>query len=458
MIDTEVIFQITSVASIIVLCIAFNIIVKEFKESDKSNLFKNMLLSTTIIILVIIDVQQGYVFTFSKEICIIGMLAIYCNIVYNVNWFENIMYTSAYMYLYDIINYSLYWVTLGFEKDYDAGYLDVKTFILSTVFLVMLTKVIRKFKNIESHKLYYIFIAVAIIGNLITIIFTLMVGKSVFYSNNQFLNIGGTIISSMLPWIMIVCNIALILVVKKIIKDVNVKAENKVIKEKMNMQYNYYLGLQESQNKVKRLYHDINNHMICMKNICESKHTTDAYIESINKDIKDYNSMFNTGNMILDIVLNEKKFICENSNIHLFCDMNFSKCDFIEMIDVCSIFSNILDNAIEACNKISDANISKSIKIRGTIVKKYFVIKCENSKIDKVVVKKNKLITTKKDKEFHGIGIESVKNSLKKYDGELEFKDLENEFIVKIYIPLQENMTVGELKRPLGSSVLKKII
>ena len=63
-----------------------------------------------------------------------------------------------------------------------------------------------------------------------------------------------------------------------------------------------------------------------------------------------------------------------------------------------------------------------------------------------------------KDKEFHGIGIESVKNSLKKYDGELEFKDLENEFIVKIYIPLQENMTVGELKLPLGSSVLKKII
>ena len=121
------------------------------------------------------------------------------------------------------------------------------------------------------------------------------------------------------------------------------------------MQYKYYLNLQESQNKIKKLYHDINNHLVCVKSIYESKEVGDKYIEGISEELKAYENIFNTQNMILDIILNEKKNICNDKNIDLYCNMNFSKCDFIDMIDVCSIFSNILDNSIEACEKISDS-------------------------------------------------------------------------------------------------------
>lgn len=203
------------------------------------------------------------------------------------------------------------------------------------------------------------------------------------------------------------------------------------------MQYKYYLGLQESQSKVKRLYHDINNHMICMKSICENKDMADKYINSLNKEINGYKNLFNSGNVILDIILNEKKSICDKNNIELDCDVNFSKCDFIEMVDICSIFSNILDNAIEASNKILDKNIKKHINIRGTIVKKYFIVKCENNKTNIVVIKKNKFITDKKDKDLHGLGLESIKQSVEKYSGNLEVEDLDNRFIVKLYIPLK---------------------
>ena len=111
------------------------------------------------------------------------------------------------------------------------------------------------------------------------------------------------------------------------------------------------------------------------------------------------------------------------------------------MIDVCSIFSNILDNAIEACNKIK--NDEKYIKIRGTFVKSYYVIRCENSKVNKIKIKNNRIISSKKDKFIHGIGLKSVKSSLKKYDGELEIEDFEDKFLVQIYIPIDKNMTVG---------------
>lgn len=143
----------------------------------------------------------------------------------------------------------------------------------------------------------------------------------------------------------------------------------------------------------------------------------------------------------------KKKAKCNENNISFSCDINFSKCSFIEMTDVCSIFSNILDNAIEACNKIN--NDEKYIKIRGTVVKSYYVIRCENSKINKVKIKNNKIITSKKDKFIHGIGLKSVKSSLKKYDGELEIEDFEGEFLLQIYIPINKNMTVGDEKEPV---------
>lgn len=96
-------------------------------------------------------------------------------------------------------------------------------------------------------------------------------------------------------------------------------------------------------------------------------------------------------------------------------------------------FSNILDNAIEACKKIED---NRYINIRGTIVKSYYIIKCENSKNNEIKIKNKKILTNKKDKFLHGIGLTSMKSSLNKYNGDLKFIDEENKFIINIYIPL----------------------
>jgi sensor histidine kinase regulating citrate/malate metabolism len=231
------------------------------------------------------------------------------------------------------------------------------------------------------------------------------------------------------------------MIVFKTIKDIKEKNEEDLLKEKIDMQYKYYLNLKESQNKVKRIYHDMSNHMICINSMSSDKEDINQYIDGIRKDLDEFKEIYNTGNMILDIILNEKQNNCNKNNIDLLCDVNFSKCDFIEMTDVCSIFSNILDNAIEACNKVSSDK--KCIKIRGTVVKSHYVIRCENSKINKLEIKNNKIVTSKKDKFIHGIGLKSVKSSLKKYDGELEIKDFENKFLLQIYIPLNKNMTVG---------------
>uniref|UniRef100_UPI0022E3F126 ATP-binding protein n=1 Tax=Paraclostridium bifermentans TaxID=1490 RepID=UPI0022E3F126 len=125
--------------------------------------------------------------------------------------------------------------------------------------------------------------------------------------------------------------------------------------------------------------------------------------------------------------------------INFTCDINFSKVNFIKPIDVSSIFDNILDNAIEACDKISNEKIDKYIRIKGTIIKSFFIIKCENSKVNSIKIYKDILLTDKIDKFMHGIGIQSVKSSLEKYNGEILFEDEKNKFMINIYIPLNQN-------------------
>ncbi|GAA0702421.1 ATP-binding protein [Paraclostridium ghonii] len=312
--------------------------------------------------------------------------------------------------------------------------------IISMLINISYINIIKKLKSIDKEKINIIIIIGCIISNFSVAFMNSLPRvlnriKFDFYSEVNGFNINIT------PRLSFLNSMLLLMVVFKTIKDIKEKSEENLLKEKIDMQYKYYLNLQESQNKVKRLYHDMNNHMLCINSMSADKEDINKYIDNIRKDLKQFKEIYNTGNMILDIILNEKQNICNENNIDLICDINFSKCYFIEINDVCSVFSNILDNAIEACNKVSRGE--KYIKVRGTVVKSHYVIMCENSKINKLEIKNNKIITSKKDKFIHGIGLKSVKSSLKKYDGELEIQDFQKKFLLQIYIPLNKNMTVG---------------
>ncbi|MCC0629029.1 MULTISPECIES: ATP-binding protein [unclassified Clostridioides] len=233
-------------------------------------------------------------------------------------------------------------------------------------------------------------------------------------------------------------SIFLILLFKEIIKENRLKSQNELIKNKLDMQYAHYLSIQESHMRVKKLYHDINNHICCIDNLRNNSKEIDEYVNNLKDEIKEFKYIYNTGNMILDIIINEKSKICAKKVIKFTCCINFSKVNFVKPIDVSSIFSNTLDNAIEACDKIIDESSNKYIRIKGTITKSFFVLKCENSKVNHLTFKKNILLTDKMDKFVHGIGIQSIKSSLQKYNGELLFEDNKDEFILNIYIPLNQ--------------------
>ncbi|EMJ4245498.1 sensor histidine kinase [Clostridioides difficile] len=235
--------------------------------------------------------------------------------------------------------------------------------------------------------------------------------------------------------LLIISNMCLVLSIRKSVLDNKKIAEANLIKEKMKIQYTHYINTQRDYMKVRQLHHDIKNHIACIKGVTQSNKDATNYISSIEDELNRYDNSFNTGNMILDIILNEKNKVCKESNIKLLIDINnFEICSFIDTIDICSIFSNIFDNAIEACEKISHSG--KEINLRGTIVNKFYVIRMENTKQNKINVKNNYIKTDKKDTYLHGLGIKSVEDSVSKYNGEVVIEYSEDRFIMKIFVPL----------------------
>lgn len=232
-------------------------------------------------------------------------------------------------------------------------------------------------------------------------------------------------------------NIVLISSLVKILKSNKKYIELTKLQEKINAENKYYSNIKKYYIKTKELNHDMKNHLICIKEMNKKNIDTSNYINNIEKKLDEYSAVFDTGNITLNIILLEKKELCIEKGIDFTININFSDCNFIKEEDTCSIFANALDNAIEACEKIKDDD--KKIKLQGMVLNKFFVIKITNTKSNDILLKNNAFLTTKEDKEFHGLGIKSIKNSLEKYDGAISINFSENLFCLNMMIPIRKS-------------------
>lgn len=173
--------------------------------------------------------------------------------------------------------------------------------------------------------------------------------------------------------------------------------------------------------------HNYKNNIITLAQLVEEESTAEIkkYLnnEIQQLGIKTHYAM--TGNKVIDAVLATKKNSAEHKGINFYADGNIPDKCIVDEIDFTNIIGNLLDNAIEAAEKVENGNVSIVIKPQ----KKFIIIKVKNSYDGN---KNSEMKTTKKDKEFHGIGLKSIKRIVEKYQGEfeLEFKEKEVEATV----------------------------
>ncbi|CEP43582.1 ATP-binding protein [Paraclostridium sordellii] len=440
-----------------------------FKKKGKEN--KNVIFYILLLLIYIIALITGYDpninninYLFDAIICIIW--GIYYHYFYKIGYVQYIILFYLFNIYYDLLSdvvYRILFIIITGCSISSQGALSVSNFefqkiyvysyILIIIIYVILINIINRLQLLSIEKRNYIYLTIALMVNVINIIGRYTLGHYNIGSNtaiNKFFNELRMTVpvlheewayfdQSVIPNLVLASTIIIILLFRKTIKENKLKSQNELMQNKLDMQYAHYLSIQESHMKVKKLYHDINNHICCINKIKNNSREVTDYVNNLKDEIKEFKDINNTGNMILDIIINEKSTICKKKEIKFICDINFSKVNFIKPIDISSIFTNILDNAIEACDKIHDESIDKYIRIKGTITKSFFVLKCENSKVNSIIFNKNRLLTDKMDKFIHGVGTQSIKTSLQKYNGELLFEDQKDKFILNIYIPLSQN-------------------
>ncbi|RDU24464.1 sensor histidine kinase [Anaerosacchariphilus polymeriproducens] len=195
------------------------------------------------------------------------------------------------------------------------------------------------------------------------------------------------------------------------------------------------LSMKDSVQSVRKLQHDWKNHLIELGILIQQNEKEKAldYLEKVNGAIYAVKSFVNTGNMDVDGILNYKLQEAYNQGIHIDFQTNIPEEINISPFDCAIILGNLLDNAIEAAKA---SVIKKFIKGRLSFNKGSLFILLENSYAGNIQCKNDEIITTKSNKENHGLGLKNVKTAVEKYSGTLDLFYNASVFRVEIILYL----------------------
>ncbi|MCR4567501.1 MAG: GHKL domain-containing protein [Pseudobutyrivibrio sp.] len=216
--------------------------------------------------------------------------------------------------------------------------------------------------------------------------------------------------------------VLLMMVISHIImvRDQNISMNNMIgnLKEPMKQITDSYIEMNEKNTELRRFRHDTKNLLIGLRSLIADGKFEQAvgYIDKMQDSIEASRSKaFDTGNFIADALIESKAKVATQNNIVLTVSGNIPT-NRIEDVNLVILISNLLDNAIEAAKQVEG---ERKIEIQSILKKNIWILSVKNSCVKDIVIKENKIKTTKENKEAHGFGISNVERVTKKYDGNL---------------------------------------
>lgn len=214
----------------------------------------------------------------------------------------------------------------------------------------------------------------------------------------------------------------------------------------MEHQFEQYQLSKSNIEILNRKYHDL-KHQIAIIRAESDDSKREGYLEEMETGLRLYETQNKTGNSILDTILTGKKMYCVQHDINFSCVANGSLLNFMNVMDMCAIFGNALDNAIESVEKVADC-AKRVIRVAVYQEKQFVIIRFENYYELEYHTEKQGGIelpqTTKKEKEYHGFGIKSIRSSAEKYGGTMTIRTENSWFYLRLLIPLHEKNEIAE--------------
>jgi signal transduction histidine kinase len=211
------------------------------------------------------------------------------------------------------------------------------------------------------------------------------------------------------------------------------KIKLKLLEQQSTLQYEFYEEQGEKYNESIKILHDVNKHLNMIENLYEAKKDDMAktYAKEIGQmliplSLEDY-----TNNPILNVLLNDKKRIASIHSICFNLDIGAVDLSFMEPIEVTTVFGNLLDNAIEACDLVPG---HRYIDMKLNTYNEFIVLNISNCTIP--IEKWNFGKPVSRKGKSHGIGLLNVENIIKKYNGSMVLEEANKKFSCKIIFNL----------------------
>lgn len=206
--------------------------------------------------------------------------------------------------------------------------------------------------------------------------------------------------------------------------------------EYMEMELAHFREYKQAQDETRRVRHDMKNNLACISMLLEEGKNQEAkeYVSQLLGEVNAFSPKVVTGDEMLDAIVASKWSKMEERQISFSLDGVLDQGLNWKPIDICTVFSNGLDNAIEACEKVEgEREISLSLRYTRNF---YYMILSNTMAEPQDTLVIGSGFTTKKNKELHGYGLENMERTIKKYDGTMDILQERNRFVLKIMVPL----------------------
>ena len=193
--------------------------------------------------------------------------------------------------------------------------------------------------------------------------------------------------------------------------------------------------------RIRQLKHEMRGHMTNIKVLAGQGEyaSLEDYIAKMDESMSGFELTLQTGNPVTDVIVNDIRRRSLDLGIRFQVDFHYRPPGF-DAFDVGIILQNLLQNAVEACEKVSEGE--RFIVLTGKRKGRFFLIEVKNSFTGEVVFGQDGLpVTTKQeDAPMHGIGLANVRREAEKYMGELELKVVQQEFSAAVLLQERSNL------------------
>lgn len=231
-------------------------------------------------------------------------------------------------------------------------------------------------------------------------------------------------------------NMAIFYLIGDIMKRERKSREDDLYRQQVQSSMELLNTMKENHEKQKKRAHEFKNQLLCIEALAmqEKYDELKEYIAQLGGELNSQNVYIKSNNVFVDAIINTKFSECVEKNIMLITRL--SDLSTVEIIDddIVVILSNLLNNAIEACEKCDDKRV---IKLKFVIEEDEIILAVRNSHTNKIEMRDGQIVTTKSNKSEHGMGIKNIVDVINKYGGEYVIQNNDSEFYISIMFPLK---------------------